>query len=134
MHFHLPPTIVPNYYAEKIRKEKAVIVFSWKLFECTSISARQLWSHWLPLRDDEIALHRTRPSLPCDFQLRRKSKVSLCHGHNLKGSDKLLAAYKSGKANHLSVCADCSLSKEMVFHTCGPAILFFMPCMLSFVN
>lgn len=118
----------------EIRKEKAVIVFSWKLFECTAISARQLRSHWLPLWDDEIVLHRTCPSLPCDFQLRRKSKVSQCHGHNLKGSDKLPAAYKSGKTNHLSVCADCSLSKEIVSHTYSLTILFFIAWMLSFVN
>lgn len=118
----------------EIRKEKAVIVFSWKLFECTSISARQLRSHWLPLWDDEIVLHRTCPSFQCDSQLRRKSKVSQCHGHNLKGSDKLLAAYKSGKTNHLSVCVDCSLSKEIVSHTYSLAILFFMAWILSFVN
>lgn len=103
-----------------------MIVFFLKLFECTSISARQLWSHWLPLRDDEIVLHRTWPSLPCDFQLRRKSKVSQCHGHNLKGSDKLPAAYKSRKTNHLSVCAGCRLSKEMIFYPCSLAILFFI--------
>jgi hypothetical protein len=64
--------------------------------------------------------YRTWPSLPCDFQLRRKSKVSWCHGHNLKGSDKLLAAYKSGLI--IYSCAACRLSGETIFTACSTLI------------
>lgn len=76
-------------------------------------------------------LHITWPSLPCDFQLRRKSKVSWCHGHNLKGSDKLLAAYKSGLIIH--PCAACRLPRETIFTACRH-IYFSCHCCCHFLN